>query len=36
MLENTEGATKKWTIQRNWQHSVHITRKNNAKAQHIM
>ena len=22
-LENTEGAIKKWTIQRNWQHCVH-------------
>ena len=22
-LENTEGAIKKWTIQRNWQHRVH-------------
>jgi hypothetical protein len=25
MLENTEGAILKWTVQRNWQHWVHKT-----------
>jgi len=25
MLENTKGAIKTWTIQRNWQHWVHQT-----------
>jgi len=34
MLENTEGATGKWTIQRNWQHRVHKTKTNKAKTQH--
>ena len=24
MLENIEGAIKKWTIQENWQHWAHI------------
>jgi hypothetical protein len=26
----------KWTIQRNWQHKVHKTKKNKAKTQHNM
>jgi len=26
MLENTEGAIQKWTIQRNWQHWVNKTK----------
>jgi hypothetical protein len=29
MLENTEGAIKKWTIQRNGQHWVHKTQDEN-------
>ena len=29
MLENTEGGNQKWTIQRNWQHRAHNTKKNN-------
>jgi hypothetical protein len=32
---NTKGQTK-WTIQRNWQHMVHKTKKNKAKTQHNM
>ena len=28
MLENIEGAIKKWKIQRNWQHRVHKTMEN--------
>ena len=35
MLENTEEAIKK-AFQRNWQHSVHKTKKNNTKTQHNM
>ena len=32
MFENSEGAIKKWKIQRNWQHRVHIkTKKKNHK-----
>ena len=31
MLENTEGTIKKWTLQRNWQHRVHRTKKNKTK-----
>ena len=29
MLENTQGGNQKWTIQRNWQHRAHNTKKNN-------
>jgi len=36
MLENTEGAINKRTIQRNWQHRVHSTMKNKTKTQHNM
>jgi len=36
MLENTEGAIKNKTIQRNWQHMVHKTKKNKTKTQHNM
>ena len=32
---NTKGQAK-WTIQRNWQHMVHKTKKNQAKTQHNM
>ena len=32
---NTKGQTK-LTIQRNWQHMVHKTKKNKAKTQHNM
>jgi len=28
---NTEETTKKWTIQRNWQHRVHKTKTNKTK-----
>ena len=35
-VENTDGAIKKWTVQRNWQHRVHKTKKNKTKAQHNM
>jgi hypothetical protein len=31
MLEITEGNNQKWTIQRNWQHRVHTTKKNKTK-----
>jgi hypothetical protein len=31
MLDNTEGAIQKSTIQRNWQHRVHRTKKNQNK-----
>jgi len=35
MLENIE-VQSKWTIQRNWQHRVHKTKKNKTKTQHNM
>jgi len=34
--ENTEGVIKKWTVQRNWQHRVHKTKKDKAKTEHNM
>ena len=34
-LRIPKGYTKK-TIQRNWQHKVHKTKKNKTKTQHIM
>jgi hypothetical protein len=36
MLENTERGNQKWTIQGNWRHRVHKTKKNTAKTQHNM
>jgi hypothetical protein len=35
-LENSEGAIKTWTIQRNWQHRVYKTKKNKTKTQYNM
>ena len=29
-------GNQKWTIQRNWQHRVHKTKKNKTKTQHNM
>ena len=29
-------GNRKWTIQRNWQHRVHKTKKNKTKTQHTM
>ena len=36
MLENTEGTIQKWTLQRNWQHRSHKTKKNKTKTQDNM
>ena len=35
-LANTEGTIKKWTLQRNWQHRSHKTKKNKTKVQQNM
>jgi hypothetical protein len=34
MLENTEGAIKKWTIQRNWQHRIYKTKQKHSTTMH--
>ena len=36
LLDNTEGGGQKWTVQRNWQHRVHKTKKNKTQTQHNM
>ena len=33
-LEKYRGDDQKWTLQRNWQHRTHKTKKNKTKTQH--